>query len=644
MINTLPDVKRFVPKHYLREYPEFVDFLQEYFNYLHRVRLLTPELEARLKEAFEDDRDINLLRGLKNEVDILRDQRNYTSAPEKEIVLQLADGRVLGTRDGRPVGFMPDNSVEIRAINADREFETEFDSIRGGIYGLNQTRFIRLFKDLKSIAGSQQIIKLFFSWLYDGEINVYYPKLDITKPDDNAVLDGRQKLRDDVFYSEFSYQVQAYGKQRVPVVEPFHDIYRRHFHPAGFSLFIENIKPNLARPFDFPLLVPSGKAGSYFSLQTPLVIKAGERLYFRTFQSLDISVSLDGPVFDDVVINEGKLRFAEADWEVTIDGLLVYDGVDVRLDASFHDYVFTRRAGASDYSVKDFLKGKTEDAASGLIPITNVKHVSAENEPLVEYRINNLSTTSIPAFGVENKKLPQLRGIYHLDETATQIVTEGLESSKDYMIYVNGADTVGGASFIAGGVPLGELDLTEEKSFYSFFKTGVITDDKLICTAVGGASKLQIVVYEIDPRVMTFVREDPDDFGQTGYWINSEGDSVDVIKRVVLVFKLTANDLDRFVRFTLPNKTSSGYNRLKFLVDKIGNQIENVAIDTETLGFVIDQELPSGQTNSHRRLQAVVQQTVDRIDVFRGDQDWFDFLLNEKLVYDLSKDEDAQTD
>ncbi|QGZ15993.1 hypothetical protein Kuja_0020 [Vibrio phage vB_VchM_Kuja] len=635
MINA-PDIKRFIPKHYLKEYPIFVEFLQEYFNYLHRVRLLTPDLENKLREILTDERDIDLLRNLKNEVDTLRDQRNFTNKPEKNIVVKLKDGRILATNDGRMVAFQENNKIEINAINSDRDFETEFDSIRKGVYGIDQKRFIRIFKDLKSIAGSQQIIKLFFSWLYDGEINVYYPKIDIAKLDDNAVLDGRQKLRDDVFYSEFSYQVQAYGRQLVPVVEPYHEIYKKHFHPAGFSLFIENNKPSSVRPYDFPLLIPSGAPNSFYRLGEVITVEKGEEIYLRTLQDLDISLTIDGPLFDDILIKDNKIIFNENLWNVRYDGQLIYNGYLLQIDGNFHDYNFVYK-GDEPYVVDSFLKSKIDGDKSGVVPINNIKHLNTIGEVIIEYRINNLSSNGVPAYGIKNKKLPQLCGLYHLDEKATQRVTMGLKPNSKYMIYVNGADTIGKISLAVGTTEFIVFDVSEEKSSYIFLDTPeTINSEDINVTSIDGASKLQIIVYEINPKVLYFQRDLEEDFGLTGFWVNSRGENVEVISRLVTVLEINANDLVRYVKLTLPKSMGSNYRRLEYLIDQIGDGVDNVEADFNSFEKFINEELPNSLGYSKERIIVSVDKLIYMMQSVSNDINWFDNFVNEELPYSLN--------
>lgn len=104
---------------------------------------------------------------------------------------------------------------------------------------IDDPRMIKLLRVLYSIKGTQSMLNLFFGMYFGESVNVTYTKTQISKIDDNFVLDGgNNKLRDDVRYSEYTYVVKV--SRDVEVYKTlFEQIYKRHFHPAGFNVILE---------------------------------------------------------------------------------------------------------------------------------------------------------------------------------------------------------------------------------------------------------------------------------------------------------------------------------------------------------------------------------------------------------------------
>lgn len=267
-----------LPKHFTDFYPQFILFLQKYYEYVYREKGYS-----------------------KAEIDnLLSDQSWYTANLDQFV--QTGNLRYFGPNQYSTIQdaivemaaeMSPGASAErvAASYNLDRQFDwfetadgddfTTSDGnlldapyvnetfvngwyqmfgflplgIRNGIDSSDPISFIKVLKHIYNIKGTKKAINLFFSLFYGEEpVQIYLPKVDIAIPDDNFIPDGVDSLRDDNYYNEYSYVIRVAN----PVANYslyFDSIYKRYLHPAGFSVFLEQVNPDDYLPYPVGTLV-----------------------------------------------------------------------------------------------------------------------------------------------------------------------------------------------------------------------------------------------------------------------------------------------------------------------------------------------------------------------------------------------------
>lgn len=270
-------VKYETPLNYQENYPVFLEFMDTFFLYLYRQTGFTPgEIQAYLTDTsnwldpFSDQDPLQQLIAFKaaktpgqKVKDFLADKflvRSFerTMAMDYD-ELQDADGRPLFTPEGHDdqidgwyeqLGFQrtADKSFQDfgNFVPKDSDKLVTADGYNYTVYvegtkrrTLDHARWLKLLKHVYAIRGTKKSMELFF-WIYFGvPINIYYPKNDIGGLDDNFDLDGTVGLRDDYYYDEFTYVIRVPGDV-ADFEGVFERVYRQHFHPAGFTVFLES--------------------------------------------------------------------------------------------------------------------------------------------------------------------------------------------------------------------------------------------------------------------------------------------------------------------------------------------------------------------------------------------------------------------
>lgn len=269
-------VKNEVPLAYRMEYPKFIEFMDVFYNWLYNQQgFSAEEIQAYLANPGEwvdplsNKSPLEQLIDFKNvgnpgrvSRDYLKDRflvREFDDIFSTDAELQDVDGRPLfAVRDKvehidawyQDFGFQrtADRSFEdfgnFVPKNSDRLITADGENLAVYIEGtkrrtLDHVRWLKLLKHIYRIRGTRKAMELFF-WLYFGvPIKIKEPKLEIGGLDDNFDLDGVVGLRDDYYYDEFSYVITVPGD--VSEIEGvFEKVYRQHFHPAGFTVFLES--------------------------------------------------------------------------------------------------------------------------------------------------------------------------------------------------------------------------------------------------------------------------------------------------------------------------------------------------------------------------------------------------------------------
>lgn len=265
-----------VPLYFLEEYPNFIQFMDVFYQWLYNQQGFTrEEIEDYIKNSndwldpFSGDSPLEQLIDIKTQKtpgrqikDQLQDHflvRGFESMLGLDLPMEDSDGRPLFAECDRDkdiddwygsFGFQrtADKSFQDFSRFAEKngsQFVTaDGDTFSVFISGtkrrtLDHTRWLKLLKHIYRIRGSKKAIELFF-WIYFGcPIQIKYPKEEIGGLDDNFDLDGTVGLRDDYYYDEYSYVIKVPGD--VSQFEGvFNKVFREHFHPAGFTVFLES--------------------------------------------------------------------------------------------------------------------------------------------------------------------------------------------------------------------------------------------------------------------------------------------------------------------------------------------------------------------------------------------------------------------
>lgn len=278
-------IKTQLPTHYSELYQRFIQFLEKYYEFLHRnvgmckeeVDIIKSEKINWIKTNIDNivngenpylnfdsgDEGIDFLHSLIElhnykgpgfDADKFTEryllERNFESLlTDEDEYFETSDGYLFETCD-KDERFLKSwfNKLSFPFINdeyevLDSEISGYNDYIQktlGSRYNFNMNivdkiLLIRMLKHIHSIKGTKKSIELFFSIFFGENIIVYYPKFDIASLDFNFNLDGKETLRDDVIYQEYSYVI--YTEQDPSYYEDvFNSIYLKYLHPSGFNV------------------------------------------------------------------------------------------------------------------------------------------------------------------------------------------------------------------------------------------------------------------------------------------------------------------------------------------------------------------------------------------------------------------------
>lgn len=269
-------VKYEVPLYFLSEYPNFIKFMDIFYQWLYNQQGFTEEEISSYLQNSKDWLDpFTTDSPLEQLIDI-----KAKKSPGRQVKEHLEDHylvrgfeQMLGLdteitdSEGRPLFAECDRNTSIDnwydsfgfQRTADKSFQefsrfatkngqrlitADGDNFSVYVEGtkrrtLDHTRWLKLLKHIYRIRGSKKAIELFF-WIYFGcPIQIMYPKEEIGGLDANFDLDGTVGLRDDYYYDEFSYVIRVPGDAK-DFEGVFNKVFREHFHPAGFTVFLES--------------------------------------------------------------------------------------------------------------------------------------------------------------------------------------------------------------------------------------------------------------------------------------------------------------------------------------------------------------------------------------------------------------------
>lgn len=241
-------VKRQLPAH-LNEYnPRFVELLRAYQSYLNRGEGLneteTDMLNSEIESTYQSG-ELKYSKFLKYQHTWSRIQKQRSIGDQtqnliKEFVLERSYNTFVSNKDEY---FETSDGFVFEAKQSNNWSETEWMKRYGIDFSLNrtdlvsadQTLFVLALKRMFAAKGTLKCVEMFFSIFYGETVEVYIPKFDICRLDDNFILDSKKFLRDDDINQEYSYVVYVKNPPE-KYSGAFSEIYMKNFHPSGFKV------------------------------------------------------------------------------------------------------------------------------------------------------------------------------------------------------------------------------------------------------------------------------------------------------------------------------------------------------------------------------------------------------------------------
>lgn len=231
--------------HFQKFYPLLVEFLEAFSSTLNDQVLTPQQVQAlindeswwsrrndvfltpsdRLFQKITDLREFCLFKGMNQLTNKLIERKSLHRSTN---TLETIDDLNLFSSDDRELSAQELNehvSMWLRDMGLELLGSNHFDEIL----------FIKLSKHLFKIRGSMECAKIFFESMYGGSVDIFLPRTQISALDDNMVLDGTTKLRDDSYYDEFTYVVNLIGSDYTNIGDKYFKLWKERFHPGGFK-------------------------------------------------------------------------------------------------------------------------------------------------------------------------------------------------------------------------------------------------------------------------------------------------------------------------------------------------------------------------------------------------------------------------
>lgn len=241
------DPANVLPKHFASSYPNLVEFLEAYVDTLYKRGIRPDQVQAFLNDeswwagkdatySSPEERLYYKTLALQKErarfgfqqdaVEIIEDKSLFRGFSG----LQTLDNFILGTFDGRELTVPQENSFHIQSWLGDKGL----GSMGASPMGADLETIIKLAKHLFRVRGSLFCAKVFFEAVYGGTVYPVLPRHQISALDNNFVLDGETRLRDDYEFDEFTYVINLVGSKYDTSGDKFFRIWKDKFHPGGF--------------------------------------------------------------------------------------------------------------------------------------------------------------------------------------------------------------------------------------------------------------------------------------------------------------------------------------------------------------------------------------------------------------------------
>lgn len=241
------DPANVLPKHFASSYPNLVEFLEAYVDTLYKRGLRPDQVQAFMDdESWWNGKDSvysSPEERLYYKTLALREERNRIGfqqsavqlIEEKSLVrtfsgLQTLDNFILGTSDERDLAVPDENAYHLQSWLEDKGL----GAMGSSPIGTDLATIIKLAKHLFKVRGSLFCAKVFFEATYGGTVYPVLPRNQISALDNNFILDGESRLRDDYEFDEFTYVINLVGSKYDLLGDKFFKVWKDNFHPGGF--------------------------------------------------------------------------------------------------------------------------------------------------------------------------------------------------------------------------------------------------------------------------------------------------------------------------------------------------------------------------------------------------------------------------
>lgn len=239
-----------LPSHFSKSYSSLVEFLELYSSFLYDTAISPTELQGFLEDeswwdrrddlfSSSEERTFFKIKDLQKIRDVIGfEQKSVELTEQKSLIngvtrIQSLDGLLIGDSDSRIVETDAYAEAHLYSWLSDKGLTPVDSEVR--VSSFDVPSFIKLARHIFKIRGSMECARVFFEAMYGGAVFVYLPREDISSLDSNMVLDGKNFLRDDSYYDEFTYVINLVGSNYEALGGNYFKLWKERFHPGGFN-------------------------------------------------------------------------------------------------------------------------------------------------------------------------------------------------------------------------------------------------------------------------------------------------------------------------------------------------------------------------------------------------------------------------
>ncbi len=249
------DADFYLPRFFVRDYPELVQFLDLYFDSLYEIDLNVDQFQYFMdNESWWADRDRTFEsadeRNLQKVVALDKYRRNNfgilgktarlienKTLERSRSLLEAIDGFVVADSASVSVTAERDEVLPLRQWLESKGFNELAESPEDDI-NFDVINFIKIARHLFKIRGSLHCAKVLLEAMYSARVEIELPRRKIARIDDNFAPDTDIRTRDDDLYDEFTYVINLIGGNTQSIGLKYFNMYKRLFHPSGFNVVL----------------------------------------------------------------------------------------------------------------------------------------------------------------------------------------------------------------------------------------------------------------------------------------------------------------------------------------------------------------------------------------------------------------------